>query len=128
MEYEKAIKRHYCGNGEGMFEDSKGAWVLYEDVKHLIELTNQHNQQSEVERQFKENLTEGMTNEQLLPSEQIDEMIFGEPETKTIEERAKELYPTDDDMFINRFAKAENAMQLARQEAYIKGATDNQNK
>jgi hypothetical protein len=44
MKDEKAIKRHYCGNGEGMFEDSKGAWVLYEDVKHLIEFANQHNE------------------------------------------------------------------------------------
>ncbi len=37
------------------------------------------------------------------------------------EEKAKELYPIDNDMFINRFAKIENATRQAQQEAFLKG-------
>lgn len=125
MKDEKAIKRHYCGNGEGMFEDSKGAWVLYEDVKHLIELTNQHNQQSEVSELNSEKPSETVDTSKLEPAETLTE--------KTVEERALELYPV---RMVEReipkhvgqpFVYEEDDNEAARK-AYIKGVTDNQNK
>ena len=34
----KEIKRYYCGNGEGMFEDDKnGDWVEYSEHKAIVE-------------------------------------------------------------------------------------------
>jgi len=36
-EQSNTIKRHYCGNGEGMFEDDDGGWVRYEDYVKAIQ-------------------------------------------------------------------------------------------
>lgn len=35
------------------------------------------------------------------------------------EKKAKELYPVDVDLFINRFAQAENTIRVAQQEAFL---------
>lgn len=37
------------------------------------------------------------------------------------EKKAKELYPVDVDLFINRFAQAENTIRVAQQEAFLEG-------
>lgn len=30
------IERYYCGNGEGMFNDKKGSYILYSDHMKVI--------------------------------------------------------------------------------------------
>ena len=80
------------------------------ELEKSIEFTNQSNQQSEVDH-VKDFHTWRLPNEQ---------------PTKTVEERALELYPDKPTMDIQGWGK----LQLAEYEraAYIKGATDNQNK
>lgn len=40
INYKIMIKRYYCGNGEGMFEDKKGHWIEYKEYLKLKRLYN----------------------------------------------------------------------------------------
>ena len=52
------IKRHYCGNGEGMFEDDNGTWVKYEDHLNLIEEYAKQSKKDNGLREAAENVVE----------------------------------------------------------------------
>ena len=46
------IKRYYCGNGEGMFEEKNGEWVEWSEYQKLNKELQRLLQQCNVKRRF----------------------------------------------------------------------------